>query len=366
MFDFRLAKSLPRPCGSLFFCLLFFGGLCIPYLRNVEEVGLSLSHGSLYDFIIQERSETPKHPSVILSGSSLSGMGFHTHLIEEQLQQPVGKISLDASTVCDVLGILECYEQELSNTKILFLELAPARLRREQESFLKEFFGNPFFNPYIQEKWTIASLQNFLSSSRYSAFAIIRSSVIIYKMHHTKHLEHFQESWYRNEQSIKNESERVHMLRQPLKQNAVKIRQLRKERGDALQGRPLSLHPADSGKNTYKDGHFVALDNLLKFCCERGIFVVVCVTPHWYGQLFTQQDLEKPSQDRYIQLLQEIQKRPDCEVIICRDFEEITGEQDTDEQYLFDYGHMREEGAKVYSNWLIDRLMQSPKFKKAL
>jgi len=88
---------------------------------------------------------------------------------------------------------------------------------------------------------------------------------------------------------------------------------------------------------------------------------VICVAPQWYGQLnFTQQDIEKPTDEPYLALLRKLNERPDCTVIICRDFEEITNEG-TDEDYLLDIGHMTRKGAIVYTNWLVDRLMETPK-----
>ncbi|MDR3233468.1 MAG: hypothetical protein LBT46_07385 [Planctomycetaceae bacterium] len=117
---------------------------------------------------------------------------------------------------------------------------------------------------------------------------------------------------------------------------------------------------------TYSEHQIAAVHGLMDLCRQRGIFVVICITPEWYGQLnLTQHNLQKTSDDRYIQLLQELNRRPDSSVIICRDFAEITNEG-TDEDYLFDFGHMTEKGAKVYTNWLVDQLLKSPKTAEAL
>ena len=93
---------------------------------------------------------------------------------------------------------------------------------------------------------------------------------------------------------------------------------------------------------------------------------MICVLPQWYGQLhFTQNDLIVPTESPYLAFLQDLNKRPDCSVIICRDFEEITNEG-TDEDYLFDYGHMTRKGAIVFTNWLADRLSEIPKAAQAI
>ena len=108
-----------------------------------------------------------------------------------------------------------------------------------------------------------------------------------------------------------------------------------------------------------------AVYRLLDLCHNRNVFVVVCVTPHWYGCLnFTQQDLEKETNEPYL-LLQDINKRSDCSVIIFRDFEEITN-KGKDGDYLFDYGHMTKKSAKLYTNWLVDRLEETPKIADAM
>jgi hypothetical protein len=128
----------------------------------------------------------------------------------------------------------------------------------------------------------------------------------------------------------------------------------------------ISVPKAGDGLGTEHSEYFQAVDGIRSWCKERGVFLVVFVTPHWYGQLnLSQHDLEVPLANNYIALLQELKRQPDCEVFVCDDFTDITDEG-TDEDYLFDYGHMTEKGAKVYTNWLIDRMLETPKVAEAL
>ena len=130
---------------------------------------------------------------------------------------------------------------------------------------------------------------------------------------------------------------------------------------------PLSVPtPRKGNELVYAEKHFEAVDRLLELCRDRKIFVVVCVLPQWYGMFnFTQKDLENPAEEPYLLLLQNLNERPDCSVIICRDFEEITNER-TDKDYLIDYGHMTRKGAILYTNWLVDRLLEIPKAAEAI
>ncbi|MDR0522096.1 MAG: hypothetical protein LBH00_09630 [Planctomycetaceae bacterium] len=150
-------------------------------------------------------------------------------------------------------------------------------------------------------------------------------------------------------------------MKPALRKTAAEVRKKRLETGPDTRSTA-----ADRERTAVLETQRTGLFRLLDLCREHGIFVVAVVTPKWYGQSdYTQSSLREKTDDPYIRVLQEIDKRPDCAVILSRDFEEITSEG-SDEDYLFDYGHMTEEGAKVYTNWLMDRLMEMPKTAEAI
>lgn len=135
----------------------------------------------------------------------------------------------------------------------------------------------------------------------------------------------------------------------------------RAEQARENRGTPAQAPPPPIVEHEIKDWRVEDIYRLLDLCKNRDIFLVISVLPQWYGGLnVLQKDLENTSDDPYLTLLQDLNRQSNCTVVICRDFEEITN-AGTDEDYLFDYGHMTRKGAVVYTNWLVDRLFDEPK-----
>ena len=352
MFDFRLLRSLPKPKLSMLFCVLTFCCLACSYWHwfAPRPAGTPQDlNGAVHEFLCCEWSEHPKHPQVLLAGSSLCGMGFHVEELEKRMGMPAAKIALDGGSTKDMFDILECYPNECKYANIVFLEHAPERLKAEQRVERERFFDD------------IRGVRNF---DMYSDI-LMRSSMPYFIQQKRKDMnpdgfDFFETIWDNPKYRARKEAEKI-----PLRQQAEQARENRKN--SVTENLPLMFRITESkDRATYRQEQFEAVHRLLDLCRNRNVFVVVCITPQWYGQLnFTQHDLEIPTEEPYLLLLQDINKRPDCSVIICRDFEEITDEG-TDEDYLFDYGHMTRQGAIVYTNWLADRLEETPKIADAI
>jgi hypothetical protein len=308
--------------------------------------------GAFKDFLRTEQGKHPKYPQILIAGSSLSGMGLHVGELERRMGMPTAQLSVCGGTASDVLGILECYLDEYRFAHTVFLELAPGRLTYEHPHRRKQFFDD------VRGIESNGTLLGFLQRCSMPYF------VQLYREHKKSRRSQdnsdnlstpfFEKYW--DDPKFKADIEKD---KPPLRQRAEQSRENRKN--SIPEDQPLMLWTKGTGNDTYRANHIEALDRLMDLCRSRNIFVVVCITPEWYGQLnFTQNDIEKPTDDPYLSLLREINARPDCTVIVCRDFEEITDEG-TDDDYLFDYGHMTREGATVYTNWLVDRLQETPK-----
>ena len=367
MFDFRLLRSLPRPKWSVFFCVLSFCCLaCLYWSKHAAMEKTATANdlgGALRNFLRVEQSEHPKRPQILIAGSSLSGMGFHVEELERRMGMSVAKISLSGGKTTEVLDILECYPNECQHANLIFLELAPARLTGGQNKERKRIFDE------IRGVKHSASLVDTLkrSSMPYFVRHFFRAqhSKQPRKQPHKITNRHSPESvttigvYERQWDEREKNKKKTKPIRISLQQFAE---QTRKNREDSIS----KTLPPMVKKAQYRNNHFKAVYRLLDLCKSRNVFVVVCVTPQWYGQLnFTQNDLEKPTQDEYLSLLQDLNRQPNCVVIVCRDFEEITDEG-TDEDYLFDYGHMTRKGAILYTNWLADRLLETPKTAEAI
>jgi hypothetical protein len=349
MLDYQFFHSLPRPKWSTFFCVLSFCCLASLYLYVRSEITTKDLGGQLHLFLQAEHGEHPKHPPILIAGSSLS-IGFHTKELERRLGLSASTIGMRGGTPLDTLSILECYPDECQYARLLFLELAPEQLTTEQDAMRKQFFDK------IRGVKNTETLIGYLKRS--SVPYCIRS------------INNFAKGWIRSQRwfgtvlSKKQEQWRVQLRRQ-----AEQVRKNRTElRPDNL---PLTLRMTQrKDGNVYKSDQIDAVYQLADLCRSQNIFLVICVTPRWYGQLnFTQEDIEGPTEDMYLSMMRELNQRPDCSVIIAQDFEQITNgstSEGTDEDYLTDYGHMNQKGAMLYTNWLVDRLLEMPKTAAAI
>jgi len=358
MFDFPIVRSWLKPKWSFFFCVLTFCCLACLYWLGQPEITSGDLAGAVHEFLQDEQGNHPRHPQILIAGSSLSGAGFHIEELEKRLNMPAAKISLGEGTPKDMLDILECYPEETRHVHTIFLELAPQILTVEQYPMRKQFFDN------IRGVTNTGTLIGFLRRSSMQNFIELYSKPFrrfVNRMRKQTRSDQptvraFEEHWH-----APTVPERVERVRIGLRQRAE---QARKNRTHSIpEHLPLMVGlKSQDGKVPYKESQIEALYQFLDLCRSRKIFVAMCITPEWYGQLnFTQEDLDNPTEDPYLSLLQEVNRRHDCSVIICRDFEEITDEG-TDEDYLFDYGHMTLKGAMVYTNWLVNRLLEDPKY----
>ncbi|MDR3182001.1 MAG: hypothetical protein LBT89_03625, partial [Planctomycetaceae bacterium] len=140
MFDFHLIRQLPRPRLSFLFLVIFFTGFCIWHVHPQPDITAADIKGSLENFLSIEQGESPKHPRILIAGASLGGFGFHTEELEKMTGASAAKITLGKGTPKDMLDVFECFANETSTTKMLFLELAPQRLTQEQPNHRKAFF----------------------------------------------------------------------------------------------------------------------------------------------------------------------------------------------------------------------------------
>jgi phage terminase small subunit len=357
MFDIHLLRSLPRPRRSVLFRVLTFAALVALHWSGLPNTTLTKAKnlsGDFYVFLCDERSERPKHPQILIAGSSLCSMGFYIDELEKRTGMSAAKIALGGARATDMLNILECFPDETQYANILFLELAPERLSYEDEKTRKQFFDE------------MHGAENFDLPSWLGRFSMSYFACYVKEMTRRKDQVHqplADHSFERNWNEPKYAAD--HVKKHPsLQRRAERVRHNREN--SITEDVPLLIRVDSNHKEILREKHYEtsqieAVYRLVDLCRRRNIFVVICVTPNWYGVCnFTQQDIEEPTDNPYLSLLQKLNERHDCTVIICRDFEEITREG-SDEDYLFDYGHMTRQGAIVYTNWLVDRLMATPK-----
>ncbi|MDR3110489.1 MAG: hypothetical protein LBU65_12525 [Planctomycetaceae bacterium] len=340
-FAFGTLKEVPLPNLSLIFALFFFlilvAGLVVDKSSPVSAVLLrDLESGEIQKFVQTERSKNPKHPQIVVAGSSML-MGIHTNELQKRTGMNVAKMMLLGGNVTEVHKLMQMFSEELSSAKVFFLELAPERLGLRN--------GAGYVRPALKRycDWNEKS-DILFHPPRISVADLFKNK---------KHIT-LEDRWL-------DPNDRA---RWKLDVDIVTIPPVGTSKEWCGKPDDVDNYHAYHGENDPQQ--FQAVHNILKLCRERAMFLVVFVTPQWYGQLnLSQHDLEIPPVNDYIALLQELKRQPNCEVVVCDDFTDITSEG-TDADYLFDYGHMTEKGAKVYTNWLIERLLEKPKFTTVL
>ncbi len=245
-------------------------------------------------------------------------------------------ISLFIGTPRVVLKILNLFEKETASAKILLLELNPERLG-DNATWHKVLEGHDVFFSYYAEPSPF--IQRFTRTS-------------------------FVDLWKRLTSREKADTFDVDAVR-------AAIRATLPTRDMAVAKPPIGTslqYYADKDGFTGKDNplEVQAVRDIQKCCEARGILLTVLVMPQWYGQLnLSEQDLSNPPANDYIALLQELKAKANCDVIVCDDITKITTEG-TDADYFHDYGHMTAKGAEVYTNWLVERMFESPKIAGVL
>ncbi|GHT21584.1 hypothetical protein FACS189419_02710 [Planctomycetales bacterium] len=324
------------------------------------------------EFIFREQSSNAKHPQVLFAGSSLCNMGFSRETFENNTRLTTAKISHSGIKTHEVLDILKHFPKECSSAKILILELCFQRLGKQQSQDFRRVINA------VQVKFIPTNWEEYCACRMPIAFFYKGTRRVA-----RNKLKTGEEDWYSPEYAQRSDDllndRNLHgAALQIFKEGIAKVSEytpgslLRSNAQEVRQAR-MSNTPrtyvtqADMDDILQDKAGIEAAREIAEICRERGMFLLIAVPPLWYGLAdVTQSDLDKPCDNEYVQLLQELNRQPHCSVIIARDFEEITGRAGNDEEYLFDYGHMRKEGAVVYTNWLVDRMFKMPKVAETL
>lgn len=344
-FDLRLLRHLPRPSLSFIFATALSTLFAACYISHIispySPYNLYYIGNGMQAFLYEQNRDNGPAPEILVAGSSRNGMAVHMSELEKRTKMTSGKITFDGGTPLDFLNATKIYTEECRNARLVIIDAfadhcgvwhvegngqrGPNMKRREIMTSLCDKASVRSFSD-TWKKWGVyAFRQNFWDLLKY-----IKDSEYDSKNEKVVRLHHL--GW------DKEEEIRVLMTeeRQAINQKVIRTRELS----------PIFLEEEKR-----------AIEELL----EQNFVVVLNITPFWSGLMdFTQDDLENPGEDEYLRLLSKWNRHPNCLVVICRDFKEITSEG-KDEDYLFDYGHMTREGAILYTNWLVDRMLESPK-----
>lgn len=341
IFTLRNVHSFPIPKWSIVFAMLFF---TVPAVYFVSSYQTEFPGNALNSFVQNERSEYARHPQILVTGSSLAMCGIFPDVMEKNTGIPSVNIALVACQPTGILKLLTLFEKETSAAELLILELNPERLGVNQSyQRLFENTYSDFFSFYT----------NGFSFPRDTIVSLIRKVKGVWKP------KLLQVNEIHNLGTVDDQRNRL-----PRDKNLPTRDIVVSKPKTGTSKLYYNTEVGFTGKDDPKE--FQAVRDILQLCRKRSVVVVVVVTPQWYGQLnLSERDLKVSPINEYIALLQELKSQPDCEVIVCDEFTCITNDA-TDEDYLFDYGHMTDKGAMLYTNWLVEKLFESPKSSAVL
>ena len=317
---------------SVFVLTLCYLGL---FPVDIGKVGRSMPM-----FLKQIGGKSPRTPEMIVGGSSLNGMGIHIDVLEERIASPCSKIAIDTGTLSECLAILKRYEFVCQKTKIILVDFNTAGTESDRIMNHRKRLRILSIPQTAAEKYFLFLQGNWELFRRpfcelYDGFRVAA---------HLRNRDNFSFEFLWHEKSY---ADATVPDREQLKE---KWRKIQKE-GYPLD-RELSLS-ADTNPIPRE-----TVEVYLDFCKAHEIFVVFNITPTWRGSEWTYCE-------KYQAYFDELNARPGCMVIHTPNFDSIDPACE-DESCFFDSGHMTEYGATVYTNWLVDQMLNSAKVRAHL
>ena len=113
---------------------------------RLNELGETLFQSIFYEKFLERRVEKldslirEKNPYILILGSSRSLMGISPQILSKGLSLPEDSainFSLPAESIQDILYILQHYEDELKNLRLVIIEMAPFQFTYSYSPFIK-------------------------------------------------------------------------------------------------------------------------------------------------------------------------------------------------------------------------------------
>ena len=362
-FSFSTLKELPRPTlpfllTPVFFILLYamsgFLDTCIP---------VPPLRGSVGSFLYDERPAEPRKCQVLIFGSSANGMGIYKDLLQDNLNIPVGKATLSGCWLWEAEKILKKYPRETQHVKLVFLDFRSSLLENDTHEFdfqggnTFRYLGDPFDsspnNMRIMNKLKISQRnsetdKDFLTLDFLDHTLPTKIPISALSFDKSRFLDDFEPRW-------SNESYLDKMVE---KQNQL----------EAKTQNVMAIPEKEAKMQTYSQNTEEALWNFIQYCQSRDIFVVLNITPSWYKNypyfMPEAKNLGEPEK-LFVDLCQRLNEHSNCRVLYLSDFHEIIPDA-IDREYMFDYIHLTQKGATVYTDWITEQIFQDVKVLAAI
>ncbi|MGL4594831.1 MAG: hypothetical protein ACRCUY_08905 [Thermoguttaceae bacterium] len=349
-FEFKTLQEFPFPTWAVPFAIVFFFGIWHWYERNVDNSPTINVKNGINALLHTDQNGKPQNPNCLVIGNSHTGMSLHRDVLEKRLQLKSAKVALGSLVFRDTFNFVKKYESELSDVKVMMVNLSPRAFFRETLPYDKirlRFFKNPFSYETCSAPITIPEI--FLPM-RFSLRVISANQKSLTSSREFS--EYHEYVW--NEPSYANVKKKY----TESIENAAKTYRQKQERSvDTYQHRKIDSY------------QLPLVEQFADYCAARGIFVVFTVFPAEISRTFSWGPHAKPEDYEYLSVVRAMQARRNCAVVIAANFDEIlkTPRDYSKEPALtFDDGHMTEEGATIYTNWLVDQMLNDPKIMTAL
>lgn len=296
-------KTWGAVLSALVLLLVGYNLIC-PVLRQVVASRVS------EDLLLFFAARTS--PTVLVAGSSRNGLAIHEATLEAVLGMECSKIPINASTPWETLRLLEIFPGKFRNVKILILDLAPYQF-------------NANCPTVFQEGRTIATLgvQSMLLPRITLEEALGKAS--------------YQQSAQQ-------------MERRWALHNAASINEIE---DSAME--PQSA--ADRFMDEFVLSGFVvrAARRLALLCREREILLVLNLPPAMAEHVHYLREAYPAQYQTFLEVIETLRTYSSVRVIAAETFSCLG----VSEVGMFiDYGHMTENGARSYTEWLATRIQE--------
>ena len=361
-FSFSTLKELPRPTLAFLLTPLFFILFHGMMETLIDCKPVPPIKGDLGAFLYNERPSNPRKCEVLILGSSANGLGLYKDLFQEKLGVPVGKVAVSDCWLWEADRILKKYPEETQHAKLVFLDFRSHLMATDLHEF-KFQNGNTFLGlgdplDSSPENIKIMTALNVIKPNQNNVLTPLSfmdyllptktSVTTLFSFNENLYLDYHEPRW-----------------------NDKKYRQRRQRDQDELEEKTRNISgppETEASMAKYSQETEKALWNFIEYCQSRGIFVVLNITPSWYGNypyhMPEAENLGEPEK-RFVDLCRRLNEHPNCRLLYLRDFHEIDPDA-IDREYMFDYIHMTKKGATVYTNWVTEQIFNDRKIMAAI
>lgn len=371
IFSFNTLKGFPWPTRAFYVVLtgvLFY--ICMSPMLEVYALQ-SLNTSDLGYYIAQQRNpETRKDPFVLISGASYSGFGVSSLWLADKLcdwerdkNQAVVKMPLAGAYPWETYAFLKKYEPETDRIKIVVCDLHPDNI-----------VLSPLLLDMSQLKYTIPSLGMIGMQDPRTGEPLSISFVLDRMQFFTQKglvvvAKNFLYPKVRQDLLETNEHEALWSDLSYIKEKTLVMQAWNSRTPEEIEAYREQKISAQSDPILIQ-----CVWDLVQYCQERGVFLVLHRTPfiadynlypHGYLDPTDPTSIVSECDRTFFQLQEQLKKTPGVLALDCPSFHSI-GCDDEESTLFFDRVHMTRKGAEIYTNWLCDRMLESPQIRQIL